>query len=530
MIRMKSHRTVGMLALAAALALAACSGEKRSEDQPPAPTGEAANPKTAEKTADPMANIVKGEKPPPLAEGADRWTAIVQLPMQHIELVLDLQKTDNGSKGSLGVPAQKVWGIALSDVSYGDQEIAFTLDKPAMPQASERYVLTRAPAGGDLAKGTMTLKSQAFEVEMKRLPKGAEFKPAVVRPQTPKPPFPYSTHELTATNPKDGVVRAGILTVPKVGGPFPVVIIESGSGPQDRNGTFAGHQPYLVIADHLARNGIASLRTDDRGVGGSTGVDKDATYDDLTGDILALVAALKKRPSIAADKIGVMGHSQGGSIAPMAATRSSDVAFVIMLCGMGVPGDQVMYDQKRLILESMGVTGDRLAAIMKDQRKLLDLVRNDASVSELRKQAKQNVNTEVSAADRAKLGEAGVKQIIDTATEQMSATFIKELVKNQPESYLSRVKVPVLAIFGEKDLQVEPMSNKAGVEKALLAAKNPDVTTWVVPKMGHNLQETETGRIDEYGRLEQTVKPELMTRLVSWIGQRTGQSTGQATP
>ncbi len=472
---------------------------------------------------DDSSGIVKGDKPPPLAKGAQRWKAVVQLGMNPVELTIDFAQAKDGKwTAKLGVPRQKVWNIPLKDVEFSDEQVKFTLHKPEMPQANEVYEAKREPKGGDKATGTMTMKGGKVPFDMTRMAAGEKFASALERPQTPKAPFPYPTRELTTTNPKDGIKRAGVLSIPKGTGKFPVVIIESGSGAHDRHGTFAQHKPYLVIGDYLTRKGIATYRTDDRGVGKSTGVDRDASYEDLAGDMLAMIADLKKQPEIDGTKIGIMGHSQGGTIAPLAAAQSGDVAFVIMLAGMGVNGQQVMYDQKRLILQSAGVEGDQLAKINALQKKMLELIATDAPKDQLLQHIEKSIAAEMNEEQQKQLTAENKKQLIDQAYATITAQFMKSLIKNDPQTYLTKVKVPVLAIFGDKDLQVEPISNEQGVKKHLATAGNTDVTTWIVPQMSHNLQKTETGKLEEYGRNPQTVRPDVLEKIASWIQSKTG--------
>ena len=489
---------------AIALLSSACEKDPPKETPPPTKAEEAEETKEQAKTEP---NITRGPNPPPLPDGAERWHVVAQIGPQQVELVIDFDAS--GKEATLGAPGEQTWGIPLKDVSLGDKEITFTLHKPALPGADEVY---KANRNGDKATGTMELGGNKFGFTMTKLGAGEAWKSIVKRPQTPKPPFPYVERELTAKNAKDGIVRAGTLTLPKGEGPFPAVILESGSGPVDRDGTLAGHKPYLVIADHLTRAGIAVLRTDDRGVGSSTGVDKDASYEDLTGDMLALIAALKGQPEVDKKKIGLIGHSQGATIGPMAATQSDDVAFVVMLAGMGVKGDEVMIEQKRLVAMSQGIEGEHLAKMVEHQRKLLKLVAEGADKKALRKAIADGLEVDLTEEQRKQVTDEIRKSLIEAGLASVTAQFIISLVKNDPATYLPKVKVPTLAIWGDKDLQVEPKANEAAVKKLLPAAQ-----TWIVPNMSHNLQETTTGKVEEYSSIEQTVRPDVLEKLTGFI-------------
>jgi len=533
---------VGLAALAVALVAPGC-GKSDSGKGGTAPTKSEAKPDTPDKKgegaekaskegeglpddtpkppAKPLPEPVKLDAPPKLPAGAERWQAVIDLGMQKLELLIDFVKDDKGVwSATLGLPDKGIYRIGLTEVSYVAETINFTLYKPAAPKASEVYALE--PDGKGSAKGTMSIGDQKFTVTAKKLKADAKVESAIKRPQTPKTPYPYETREMMFTNAKDGVKRSGLLSIPKGKGPHPVVIIESGSGPHDRDGTFAQHKGYLVIGDFLTRKGIATLRTDDRGVGKSTGVDADANHQTLTDDVLAMVAALKKVPEIDPKKIGVMGHSQGGSVAPMAAAQSADVAFVVMLAGIGVPGDQVMMDQKRLILESMGKTAEQLEPIMAHQRKMLDAILEDSDAATIRKLVTDSLQVELTKEQLAQVTPELKKNIIDAGAKSLQAGFMRALVKAKPATYLSKVKVPVLAIWGMKDLQVEPKSNSAGFKKAMEAAGNKDAEVWLVPRMSHNLQETDTGKLEELASIEETVRPVLLNKLAAWIGTKTG--------
>lgn len=215
---------------------------------------------------------------------------------------------------------------------------------------------------------------------LKRVAKATESR----RPQTPQRPYPYDEIEVTYENKADGVTLAGALTLPRSKGPFPVALLISGSGPQDRDETLLGHKPFLVLADHLTRRGIAVLRVDDRGVGGSTGKVRDATSADFARDVLGGVEFLKSRKDVNAAQIGLIGHSEGGIIAPLVASRSKDIAFIVMLAGTGLPGDEVLYAQGEAILKVAGADAEQLAREKALQQRMFTLLRaeKDPAVAE----------------------------------------------------------------------------------------------------------------------------------------------------
>ncbi len=250
-------------------------------------------------------------EPNPAMEGS--WAGSIEIPGAALDLQVDLQYKDGYWVGKIDIPAQGVKGLPLSNVSVTKTEATFSIGGvPGNP--TFHGTLSEGALAGEFKQG-----GQSIPV---RLGKEELAKPA--RPQEPKPPFPYTEHEVTFSN---GPIKlAGTLTVPEGDGPFPAALLISGSGAQDRNEEVFDHKPFLVLSDHLTRAGIAVLRVDDRGVGESTGSAIDATSEDFAGDALAGVNFLRTRDEIDKKKIGLIGHSEGGIIAPQVATESDDVA------------------------------------------------------------------------------------------------------------------------------------------------------------------------------------------------------------
>jgi len=205
-------------------------------------------------------------------------------------------------------------------------------------------------------EGEWKQSGQSFPLVLKRIEKAAE----VRRPQEPKKPYPYKEEEVVYENKEAGITLAGTLTLPRQECPFPAVLLISGSGPQDRNETLLGHRPFLVLADYLTRRGIAVLRVDDRGVGESTGNISQATSEDFATDVLAGIEYLKNRKEINPMQIGLIGHSEGGFIAPMVAVQSPDVAFIVLMAGTGLTGEEILYLQGELMARAEGASEEAI--------------------------------------------------------------------------------------------------------------------------------------------------------------------------
>jgi pimeloyl-ACP methyl ester carboxylesterase len=341
---------------------------------------------------------------------------------------------------------------------------------------------------------------------------GLFFKPAAStnRPQEPKKPYPYHEEEVTYKSMEPGITLAGTLTVPKSGGPFPAVVLISGSDAQNRDEELMGHKPFLVLADYLTRRGIAVLRFDDRGVGGSSGDFSSATSENFAQDVMGGVSYLKSRKKINHTQIGLIGHSEGGVIAPMVASISSDIAFIVMMAGTGVNGEEILKLQAELLIRANGTSEELIKENTKVQEMMFDIIKTTTDKEAAKKKAREALSD--------------IKPIIkDVALAQMDSAmtpWMRYFISYEPKTVLEKVKCPVLAINGEKDLQVSPQQNLPEIEKALKAAKNKDFKTIELPGLNHLFQTCKTGSVTEYAQIEETISPTVLELISSWILER----------
>ncbi len=339
------------------------------------------------------------------------------------------------------------------------------------------------------------------------------------RPQEPKPPFPYRSEEVVYENNQAKVKLAGTLTIPEGKGPPPAVLLTTGSGPQDRDESLLGHKPFLVLADHLSRNGIVVLRVDDRGIGKSTGKFAEATSFDFADDALAGVQFLKTRSEVDVKRIGLAGHSEGGVIAPIVATKSKDVAYIVLLAGTGITGEQILYMQGRLIAEAGGAKPQQLEANEAIQRKLFALIKSEPASKELVVKLKKIMEVELDNLP-AELKKEMEKMGRDTALKQLERfgdPWFKTFIIHDPATVLRNVKCPVLALNGEKDLQVPCQENLQAIEKALKEGGNSRVTIKAFPMLNHLFQKCTTGNVTEYVQIEETMNVEVLQTVADWI-------------
>jgi fermentation-respiration switch protein FrsA (DUF1100 family) len=362
--------------------------------------------------------------------------------------------------------------------------------------------------------GTWTQNGGSLPLVLNRTDKVTE----VIRPQDPKPPYPYDEKEVDYANKQAGITLAGTLTLPRSGGPFPAVILISGSGPEDRNETVFGHHPFLVLADYLTRNGIAVLRVDDRGVGKSTGDFKNATSEDFVGDVLSGIDYLKSQKDINPKQIGLIGHSEGGTIAPMAASKSSDIAFIVMMAGPGVTGEQIIYLQSALIYKSAGVSDAMIAKDRKLKEQAFAIVKQEPDTAIAGKKLREVLGAAIAQlSDEEKQTLEYTPEALDVQIQQVNSPWLRYFLINDPRPALLKVKCPVLAINGEKDMQVPPKENLKAVGEALKAGGNKDFTTKELPGLNHLFQTAKTGSPVEYSSIDETISPVALKTIGDWI-------------
>ena len=347
-------------------------------------------------------------------------------------------------------------------------------------------------------------------------------KKEIKRPQEPKAPFPYTAEEVIFHNDKAAVNLAGTLTLPEGEGNFPAVVLISGSGPQDRNEEILGHKPFLVIADYLTRNGIAVLRYDDRGVGKSKGFFSLANSADFATDAAAAMEYLKTRQEIDSTKIGLVGHSEGGLIAPMVAADSKEVAFIVLLAGTGISGDALLLKQEELIARASGVSEERIAKSKLRNKELFFLVRQFDNRDALKKVLADKINEFIDEEETVAFTEEMDREAyVNQQVSKLANPWMMYFLKHNPATDLQKVTCPVLAVNGSTDLQVPATENLSAIKAALEQGGNQEVTVKEYTGLNHLFQESETGSPDEYGAIEQTFSPLVLAEVTEWILEQT---------
>lgn len=338
------------------------------------------------------------------------------------------------------------------------------------------------------------------------------------RPQEPVKPYSYYEEEVVFKNKEAKITLAGTLTLPNKNGKFPVVILISGSGPQDRDESFMGHKPFLVLSDHLTKQGIGVLRFDDRGYGKSTGDFGIATTEDFSKDVLSAISYLKTRNDVDVKNIGLIGHSEGGIIAPLVANNSKDVAFMVLLASTGISGTELSVMQSKT-LRQFPVKDE--VAYEKNTRKAIAIVTSNKSETEIKNELTAHYNSFIRPIlTSLNVPEAKINLFINSQLKTSLKPWARYFLQYNPADEIKKLKIPVLSLNGSKDTQVNAQVNQEGIRKALIKGGNKDYKIIELENLNHFFQECETGRMDEYRKIEQTISPIALKEISSWVLKR----------
>ena len=437
------------------------------------------------------------------------WQGSLSFNGMTLRIVFHIDKDSAGSlKGTLDSPDQGAKGIGVDNITLSGDSVRLEIKLIA-----GGYYGVLLP-GDSVISGSWHQGGIALPLELRPILAVAEIR----HPQEPKPPYPYAAEEVSYKNDEAGVTLAGTLTKPNGGGPFPALLLITGSGPQNRDEELLGQKPFLVISDYLTRRGIAVLRVDDRGVGKSTGVFGTATTLDFAGDVKAGLNYLKSRSDIDPRKIGLLGHSEGGIIAPMVASQSKDVAFIVLMAGPSLRGDQILYLQDSLISAAMGVPAEQISRELWLNRKLFTLAQTVKDTAELHRELLDAIE-EAMSRDSSTGGKVSSVQAEATA-RQICSPWFRYFLSYDPLPALEHVACPILALDGSKDLQVPAAQNIKGMETAFAVSGNKEAKAMILPGLNHLFQKSETGSPTEYAKIEETVNPGALKVIGDWIEEK----------
>lgn len=445
---------------------------------------------------------------PPSGAPAGVWEGNLET---RLTVVLHVVASGSGWAATADSPDQHARGLPVQSVAVSGSSAVF-----AMPTLDASYT---ARVDGDRLVGVFTQHGRTFPLELTRTEHPVAAEP---RPQQPVRPLPYEEHAVTITGGAAGVELACTLTKPPGAGPFAAVFLATGSGPHDRDETILGHKPFLVLADAITRAGLEVLRCDDRGVGASTGSFDRATTLDFADDALAAVTALRARPEVVKTRVGILGHSEGGIVAPVAASRSPNVAFVVLLAPPALPGRDLLHLQRAWLERRAGESADEIARTRArwDEAYAIVVAEHDDAAAKARL---RHLYEQLPAPARADIDRSGGA---DNAISHLLTPWFRTFLALDPRDYLAHLRVPVLALFGERDMQVDPKANLPQLRKAL--ATDADVTVRELPGLNHLLQPATTGAPEEYGEIEQTISPAVLAIVTDWLARHARAAVAEA--
>lgn len=441
---------------------------------------------------------------------AGHWYGLLEFQGSELILAFDFEKNAGDSlSGTMLSPLQSADKIPVTRIDVIEDSVKIYIKSLGVKYTGRIYL------ADSLLKGTFNQAIFSIPLELKKTKEPFSLK----RPQEPKPPFNYATEDIVFKNEKSGIKLAGTLSFPDSYGKFPCVVLISGSGPQNRDEEIFGHKPFGVIADFFSRNGLAVLRYDDRGTGKSEGNFTQATTMDFAHDAIAGVNFLKTHARIDTNKIGLLGHSEGGMIAPIVAA-GNNISFVILLAGPAISGEDVLLTQILKMLEIEGAQPQEIKRVMTETRKTYRIIKKNPQEKKAAIALRKYFEKAARNAPKEKHFEYGyTKSAIEMKIQAMNAAWFRYFLAFQPEDYLRCVKCPILAIYGGKDIQVLAEPNKIEFEKIMKKYNKSNYAAMYFEGKNHLFQNALKGTITEYIMLEETISPDVLEAMLKWINE-----------
>lgn len=453
------------------------------------------------------------------------WSGSIEIKGTELPIIFHVVQEAGKYSASFDSPVQQAFGLTVNEVQEHPDSVVFLMQVINGKYAG-KLTADKGKITGNLYQNGAVMPLDLIKTE------SVASRPKLNRPQTPKPPFPYKSEEVSYRNADKSIQFGATFTVP-LPDPnvdyfrapiYPTALLISGSGQQDRDETIFGHKPFAVLADFLTRNGIAVLRVDDRGMGKTTGNFGASTTADFAKDVEAGIAYLKTRTDVDHDHIGLIGHSEGGLIAPMVASQRKDIGFVVLLAGPGIPLIDMMEQQSADILASTGIPEPDIEQYRPLYKNIVTAIINapDSSSAvinatavfkkwQMGKSARSIKNTTGVSAEK------DIEKFVAAFMNDLNSPWFKYFMKQDPGEYLEKISCPVLAINGEKDIQVSAKQNLAGIQAALEKARNKHVKVREIPGLNHLFQHCLTCTVQEYGELEESFDPATLKLIAEWI-------------
>jgi pimeloyl-ACP methyl ester carboxylesterase len=451
-----------------------------------------------------------------------RWEGSATVLGTQLAFVVVVTGDGSGYRATIDIPQQGAKGLPLLNVRVEGTKVHFEL------MGGPGLAVFEGEQQGDTISGTFQQGAVTGTFDMKRGAAAAAARAAATASAAPVAPPPYKEESVTFQ--AGTVTRACTLTLPVSSKPSPAVVTITGSGAQNRDEDIVGFKVFQVIADHLTRHGVAVLRCDDRGVGGSTGSVAQSTTADFADDTLAGVKFLQARPEIDKARVGLIGHSEGGIVAPMLAARTPDVAFIVLMSGSGLPGEQILYAQSELGGQAAGQPAENAKRNQEIQRKMFAAVHTGKGWDEveavLRSETKAGIDA-LPETQRKAIGDADtfIAGQIKGQLDFVRSPWFKFFLEFDPATVLDKVRCPALVLFGEHDVHVAAGPNRAAMEKAFARSGFKNYRVEVFPRANHLFQDSPTGSVAEYGMLKKEFVPGFLDLITTWIGEQTGMGT-----
>lgn len=434
------------------------------------------------------------------------WQGTLTVGPNKLQLIFHIMEDAGTHSASLAIPEQGVKNIMADSVLIQGEQIGLVFNSL---QATYSGKLEDA----DLLVGVFKQMNQSLELNLSKITPLAPLSKA--NQNNPKG-IDFIEKEVTFYNGKDSLMLCGTLTYPKKGNPFPAVILISGSGPQNRDSEIAGQKPFKIIAEYLSQHGIAVLRYDERGIGCSEGKFSNATSYDFSKDAESALLYLATLPYINPGKIGIIGHSEGGIVAPMVANRNDKVSFLISMAGPVLPGDEILFLQQRKIGKTMGLDDEKIKKALEFNKKAFDLVKtekNEAIELKLRELFKIELETE-----SVNLPEGmSQDQYIDLQINQLTSPWFKNFISYDPRNALKKLTCKTLFLFGGKDLQVPSNENVKALRIIEEERAKNNFETKILESHNHLFQIAETGSPMEYGSIKHSISDKALKVIYDWI-------------
>ena len=435
-----------------------------------------------------------------------QWNGALKVPGAQLRLVFHITATEQGYRATMDSPDQGATGIPVTTTLFEDSVLTL--------KVANAGIAYRGRLADNTVVGEFKQAGQTFHLN---LTKGVPGQGQRLRPQEPTEPSPYRSEDVIFKNTEDTVTLVGTLTMPEKGEDFPAVVLISGSGPQDRNEEITGHKPFLVLADHLTRRGIAVLRYDDRGTAASSGNFGTATTLDFASDVASAVEYLRTREEIDPHKIGLIGHSEGGLIAPIVATETDAISFMVLLASPGVPGGELLLQQQEAMGRASGMPEAALQQAKAVNGHVFKMIAESSDADSLNIALTDYLRQTMQQANDTITTPTPMDDYIRQQVAQLTTPWMRYFIRYSPAPTLQKVTCPVLALNGENDLQVPAQENLTSIGDALEQAGNSSSTLKELPDLNHLFQKSDTGLPAEYATIEQTFSPVALSVITRWV-------------